>query len=90
MHFMPDVWIECETCHGRRYNPETLEVKFKGHSIADVLSMRVSAAHALFANVPKIRRILQTLAESPRLRRTRQPAPTLSGGEAQRVKLAAE
>ncbi len=91
MHFMPDVWIECETCHGRRYNPETLEVKFKGHSIADVLSMRVSAAHALFANVPKIRRILQTLADvGLDYVELGQPAPTLSGGEAQRVKLAAE
>jgi len=91
MHFMPDVWIECETCHGRRYNPETLEVKFKGHSIADVLRMRVSAAHALFANVPKIRRILQTLADvGLDYVELGQPAPTLSGGEAQRVKLAAE
>jgi excinuclease ABC subunit A len=91
MHFMPDVWVECEVCEGRRYNPETLEVRFKGKSIADVLDMSVAAALELFANVPKVRRMLQTLVDVgldyvP----LGQPAPTLSGGEAQRVKLAAE
>jgi excinuclease ABC subunit A len=91
MHFMPDVWIECETCHGRRYNPETLEVKFKGRSIADVLELTVAEALALFANVPKLRRMLETLADvGLDYLPLGQPAPTLSGGEAQRVKLAAE
>ena len=91
MHFMPDVWVECETCHGRRYTPESLEVKFKGRSIADVLDMRVSEALKLFANVPKVRRMLQTLADvGLDYVQLGQPAPTLSGGEAQRVKLATE
>ena len=91
MHFMADVWVDCETCHGRRYNPETLEVKFKGKSIADVLEMRVAEALELFANVPKVRRMLQTLADvGLDYVQLGQPAPTLSGGEAQRVKLAAE
>jgi len=85
------VWIECETCHGRRYNPETLEVKFKGRSIADVLELTVAEALALFANVPKLRRMLETLADvGLDYLPLGQPAPTLSGGEAQRVKLAAE
>lgn len=91
MHFMADVWVECETCRGRRYNPETLEVRFKGQTIADVLDLRVGDALRLFGNVPRIRRMLQTLVDVgldyvP----LGQPAPTLSGGEAQRVKLAAE
>jgi excinuclease ABC subunit A len=91
MHFMPDVWVECETCHGRRYNPETLEVRFKGKNIADVLDLRVSEALELFANVPKVRRMLQTLADvGLNYVQLGQPAPTLSGGEAQRVRLAAE
>jgi excinuclease ABC subunit A len=63
MHFLPDVWVECDVCHGSRYNPETLAVHYKGHSIADVLKMRVSEALELFANIPKIRRVLQTLAD---------------------------
>ena len=91
MHFMPDVWVECETCGGKRYNPETLAVKFKGKSISDVLEMRVAEALELFDSVPKVRRTLQTLADvGLDYVQLGQPAPTLSGGEAQRVKLAAE
>ncbi len=91
MHFMPDVWVECETCKGRRYNPETLEVRFKGRNIADVLEMRVAEALELFSGMPKVRRALRTLAEiGLDYVQLGQPAPTLSGGEAQRVKLAAE
>jgi excinuclease ABC subunit A len=91
MHFLPDIWVECETCRGKRYNPETLAVQFHGHSVADVLSMSCSRALKLFENIPKIRRVLQTLCDVGLDYVTLgQPAPTLSGGEAQRVKLAAE
>jgi excinuclease ABC subunit A len=91
MHFLPDVWVECETCRGLRYNPDVLEVRFHGKSIADVLEMSCGQAAELFANIPKIRRTLQTLCDVGLDYLTLgQSAPTLSGGEAQRVKLAAE
>ncbi len=91
MHFLPDVWVECEVCRGNRYNPETLNVRYKGKTVADVLNMRVSEALELFGNIPKIRRVLQTLADvGLEYLALGQAAPTLSGGEAQRVKLAAE
>lgn len=91
MHFLPDVWVECDVCNGHRYNPDTLAVKYKGKSIADVLELRISEALELFKNIPKIRRILQTLADvGLDYVALGQSAPTLSGGEAQRVKLAAE
>ncbi len=91
MHFLPDVYVPCETCHGRRYNRETLEVRFKGKAIADVLEMSVEEALQFFAKIPKIRRKLQTLHDvGLDYIKLGQPATTLSGGEAQRVKLAKE
>jgi excinuclease ABC subunit A len=91
MHFLPDVYVPCETCHGHRYNKETLEVRFKGKSIADVLEMSVEEALSFFAKIPKLRRRLQTLHDvGLDYIKLGQPATTLSGGEAQRVKLAAE
>jgi excinuclease ABC subunit A len=91
MHFLPDVYVPCEQCHGRRYNRETLEVRFKGKSIADVLEMPVGEAVGFFSQIPKIKRRLQTLHDvGLDYIRLGQPATTLSGGEAQRVKLATE
>jgi excinuclease ABC subunit A len=91
MHFLPDVYVPCETCKGARYNRETLEVRFKGKSIADILAMSVEEALRFFAKIPKIRRRLQTLHDvGLDYIKLGQPATTLSGGEAQRVKLAAE
>jgi excinuclease ABC subunit A len=91
MHFLPDVYVPCETCGGKRYNRETLEVRFKGKSIAEVLEMSVEEALAFFAKIPKIRRRLQTLHDvGLDYIKLGQPATTLSGGEAQRVKLAKE
>jgi excinuclease ABC subunit A len=91
MHFLPDVYVPCEQCHGRRYNRETLEVRFKGKSIADVLDMPVAEALEFFEAIPKLNRRLQTLHDvGLDYIRLGQPATTLSGGEAQRVKLATE
>ena len=91
MHFLPDVYVPCEQCHGRRYNRETLEVRYKGKSIADVLEMSVGEAVEFFDPVPKIARRLRTLHDvGLDYIRLGQPATQLSGGEAQRVKLATE
>ncbi len=91
MHFLPDVYVPCEQCHGKRYNRETLDIRFKGKTIADVLAMPVEEAVVFFANIPKIRRRLETLNDvGLGYIRLGQPATTLSGGEAQRVKLATE
>jgi len=91
MHFLPDVWVECEVCRGKRYNAETLAVTYKDQSIADVLEMSIGDALALFENIPKIRAPLAILcAIGLDYLSLGQSAPTLSGGEAQRVKLAAE
>jgi excinuclease ABC subunit A len=91
MHFLPDVYVPCEQCHGKRYNRETLEVRFKGKTIADVLEMPVSEAVEFFKHIPKIHRRIKTLHDvGLDYIRLGQPATTLSGGEAQRVKLATE
>jgi excinuclease ABC subunit A len=91
MNFLPDVYVTCETCQGKRYNAETLEVKFKGKSISDVLNMQISEAVPFFESIPKIHRVLATL-ESVGMGYVTlgQPSTTLSGGEAQRIKLATE
>lgn len=91
MHFLPDVYVPCEVCKGKRYNRETLEVKYKGKTIADVLDMTIEDAAEFFRNIPKIHRKLSTLLDvGLGYMRLGQPATTLSGGEAQRVKLASE
>ena len=91
MHFLPDVYVPCEVCKGARYNRETLEVKYKGKSIADVLDMTVDDAVEFFSAIPKIYRKMVTLQEvGLGYIRLGQAATTLSGGEAQRVKLATE
>jgi excinuclease ABC subunit A len=91
MHFLPDVYVPCEICKGKRYNRETLDVKYKGKSIADVLEMTIENACSFFQNIPRIHRKLQTLLDvGLGYMNLGQPATTLSGGEAQRVKLAAE
>jgi excinuclease ABC subunit A len=91
MHFLPDVYVPCEQCHGKRYNRETLEIRFKGKNIAEVLEMPIEEALEFFTHIPKIQRRVQTLYDvGLGYMRLGQPATTLSGGEAQRVKLAAE
>lgn len=91
MHFLPDVYITCEECKGKRYNPEVLDIKYKGKNIADVLEMTVSEALEFFKNIPKIQQKLETLERvGLGYIRLGQPATTLSGGEAQRVKLSTE
>ena len=91
MNFLPDVYVACESCKGQRYNRETLQVKYRGKSIADVLEMPIEEASAFFSDFPRIRRILSTM-ESVGLGYLKlgQPSPLLSGGEAQRIKLSAE
>ena len=91
MHFLPDVYVPCEVCHGKRYNRETLEVKYKGKSIYDVLNMTVEEALRFFDHVPSIKRKIQTLYDvGLSYIRLGQPSTELSGGEAQRIKLASE
>ena len=91
MHFLPDIYVPCEVCKGKRYNRETLEVTYKGKSISDVLDMTVDEATAFFENIPKIYRKLKTLQDvGLGYIQLGQSATTLSGGEAQRVKLATE
>ena len=91
MHFLPDVYVPCEVCGGKRYNRETLEVKYKGKSIYDVLNMTVEEAVKFFENVPSIRRKIETMNEvGLSYIRLGQPSTELSGGEAQRIKLATE
>ena len=91
MHFLPDIYVPCEVCRGKRYNRETLEVRYKGKSIADVLDMTVEEALEFFAPLPRLAKKLQTLYDvGLGYVRLGQPSTTLSGGEAQRVKLATE
>ena len=91
MHFLPDVYVPCEVCQGKRYNRETLEVKYKGKSIYDVLNMTVEEALGFFQNVPSVARKIQTLYDvGLSYVRLGQPSTELSGGEAQRIKLATE
>jgi excinuclease ABC subunit A len=91
MHFLPDVWVTCNVCKGARYNRETLQIRYKGRSIADILDMDVEEARDFFRNIPKVKRILRTLSDvGLGYLKLGQSATTLSGGEAQRVKLAKE
>lgn len=91
MHFLPDVYVPCEVCHGKRYNRETLDITYKGKTISEILDMTVEEGVEFFANIPKIKRKIQTLLDvGLGYMRLGQPATTLSGGEAQRVKLASE
>ncbi len=91
MHFLPDVYVPCEVCHGKRYNRETLEVRYKGKNISEILEMTVEEAVVFFENIPKIKRKIQTIYDvGLGYIKLGQPATTLSGGEAQRVKLASE
>jgi excinuclease ABC subunit A len=91
MHFLPDVYVECDVCHGKRYNREALEIHYKGKTISDVLDMTVAEANDFFANIPAIARKLQTICDvGLGYIKLGQPATTFSGGEAQRIKLATE
>ena len=91
MHFLPDVYVKCEVCNGHRFNKQTLEVKYKGKSISDVLNLSIEEALELFENIPPVRNILKTLYDvGLGYIQLGQPATTLSGGEAQRIKLSKE
>ena len=91
MHFLPDVYVECDVCHGKRYNREALEILYKGKTISDVLEMTIDEATKFFENIPAIHRKLKTIQEvGLGYIKLGQPATTFSGGEAQRIKLATE
>jgi excinuclease ABC subunit A len=91
MHFLPDVYVPCEVCKGKRYNAQTLEIKYRGKTISDILEMRVDEAAEFFTNIPRVRTKLSTICDvGLGYIKMGQPATTLSGGEAQRVKLATE
>ena len=91
MHFLPDVYVPCEVCHGTRYNSETLQIKYKGKNINDILNMTIDDALVFFENIPKVKNKLQIMQEvGLGYMKLGQSAPTLSGGEASRVKLAKE